>query len=134
MAVEQARHRTALWIVSACAAAVLIAGATLPRERPLGNLQLCALKAFTSIPCPSCGITRSIVEVCHGDVAGALRFHPLGPVLFAALVILVALPILPSSWCRTLGAISFSTKATMIAVAAILGTWAVRLAVGHGPP
>jgi hypothetical protein len=51
---------------------------------------LCLVKALTGIPCPSCGVTRSLVALAAGDVAGALGANPLG-LLAAAL--LVALPV-----------------------------------------
>jgi hypothetical protein len=53
---------------------------------PLPKTSLCGMKILTGLPCPGCGMTRSIVHLCHGDLAGACRMHPLGPVLFALLV------------------------------------------------
>lgn len=43
-------------------------------------------RAF-QIDCPFCGMTRSFVALAHGDLAAALRFHPAGPLLFAAMVV-----------------------------------------------
>lgn len=37
----------------------------------------CAFKAFTGIPCPTCGSTRSLMHLAHGDVAGSLILNPL---------------------------------------------------------
>jgi hypothetical protein len=37
----------------------------------------CAFKAFTGIPCPTCGTTRSLVHLAHGDIAGSLILNPL---------------------------------------------------------
>ncbi len=37
----------------------------------------CAFKAFTGMPCPTCGTTRSLVHLAHGDVAGSLILNPL---------------------------------------------------------
>lgn len=62
----------------------------LPGNASLGGL--CWFRAAFQIDCPFCGMTRSFVALAHGEVAAALRFHPAGPLLFAAmLVALVAL-------------------------------------------
>jgi hypothetical protein len=37
----------------------------------------CAFKAFTGIPCPTCGTTRSLTHLAHGDIAGSLILNPL---------------------------------------------------------
>lgn len=37
----------------------------------------CAFKAFTGIPCPTCGTTRSLMHLAHGDIAGSLILNPL---------------------------------------------------------
>jgi len=48
--------------------------------------ELCSWKATTGIPCPGCGLTRSFVSLAHGRIAAAFAFHPIGPVLFFAVV------------------------------------------------
>jgi hypothetical protein len=37
----------------------------------------CVFKAFTGIPCPTCGTTRSLVHLAHGDILGSLILNPL---------------------------------------------------------
>jgi hypothetical protein len=54
---------------------------------PVGGL--CLSHALFGLECPFCGMTRSFVALAHGDLAAALRFHPAGPLLFAAMLILV---------------------------------------------
>jgi hypothetical protein len=62
----------------------------LPGGGSLGGM--CWFRAAFHIDCPFCGMTRSFVALAHGDVAGAFRFHPAGPLLFAAMAVgLVAL-------------------------------------------
>ena len=42
----------------------------------------CAHLAAHGRPCPSCGLTRSLVSAAHGDFAASRAFHPAGvPVL-----------------------------------------------------
>lgn len=43
----------------------------------------CPVALFLRVPCPGCGMTRATLRLLHGDLAGALAFHPL---------VLVALP------------------------------------------
>jgi hypothetical protein len=52
----------------------------------------CWFRTAFQIDCPYCGMTRSFVALGHGDLAAAFRFHPAGPLLFAAMAVgLVAL-------------------------------------------
>lgn len=47
----------------------------------LGGLPLpsaCIFRSVTGIPCPGCGLLRSMVSGMHGDVAGSLGYHRLG--------------------------------------------------------
>jgi hypothetical protein len=39
------------------------------------------------VDCPFCGMTRSFVALAHGEVFAAFRFHPAGPLLFAAMAV-----------------------------------------------
>jgi hypothetical protein len=41
------------------------------RPRPF-----CLFKAATGVPCPGCGITRSVVAILRGDFARAWRTNP----------------------------------------------------------
>lgn len=56
----------------------------LPGGAVLGGL--CWFRAVFHVDCPFCGMTRSFVALAHGELAAAVRFHPAGPVLFAAMV------------------------------------------------
>lgn len=49
---------------------------------------VCLFKQATTVPCPSCGSTRSVLHILHGDLGGGLSWNPLGFVLLAGLVIL----------------------------------------------
>ena len=39
----------------------------------------CPIKMLTGFPCPSCGITKSIVYFYQGDSVRSLSYHILGP-------------------------------------------------------
>lgn len=47
------------------------------RLLPLAELlPSCVFRAFTGLPCPTCGITRSLVHFAHGDLHGAAAMNP----------------------------------------------------------
>ena len=48
----------------------------------------CMIKRITNIPCPSCGSTRSVSSLLHGDFAGALYWNPLGLVILSIMIVL----------------------------------------------
>ena len=50
----------------------------------------CALKSRTGLPCPTCGMTRSLVLSLHGEWARAWRLMPAAPVALAGLLALGA--------------------------------------------
>ena len=52
------------------------------------SVGVCLIKQVTNIPCPSCGSTRSILSLLHGDVMEALYINPFG-LLIAIIMLLV---------------------------------------------
>ena len=40
----------------------------------------CPFKMLTGFPCPGCGITKSLVLLYKGDIAGSLFYHIFGPI------------------------------------------------------
>jgi hypothetical protein len=49
----------------------------------------CPLKALTGVPCPMCGMTRSVTSVVHGNLGHALAMQPAGFLAVALAVLLV---------------------------------------------
>lgn len=43
---------------------------------------ICIFKNLTGFPCPSCGSTRSVVSLFHGDPMAAININPLGIPVF----------------------------------------------------
>ena len=35
----------------------------------------CPVRRLTGIPCPGCGMTRAVLALLEGDIAGALQLH-----------------------------------------------------------
>ena len=74
------------WLVPSGDQVLLRSGAS------LGGL--CWFRSALGIDCPFCGMTRSFVALAHGDLAASVRFHPAGPLLFAAMAVFVAMAVL----------------------------------------
>jgi hypothetical protein len=88
----------ALWLVvggaSVCLLGVALAtpGIELPR---------CLFKTLTGLPCPTCGVTRTVIALSRLDVPRALFMNPLAAIacvagllylIYAAAVLLLRLP------------------------------------------
>jgi hypothetical protein len=61
------------------AGAVLLAP-TLLRPGAHGPV-LCPLRRVTGVWCPTCGMTRAVAWMAHGNLHQSVRYHPLAPVL-----------------------------------------------------
>lgn len=68
---------------------LLLAGALVP-ALPSGLAVGCPLRGATGLPCPLCGMTRSVVATVHGNVGEALATNPAG-VLLVVLAVTVLL-------------------------------------------
>lgn len=40
--------------------------------------KVCPVRIAIGIPCPGCGITRSLWLLCQGQIAGSIKIHPMG--------------------------------------------------------
>ena len=64
--------------------------------RPFRLPGFCLFKALTGVPCPGCGVTRSILALASGHFAEAWRANPAGPfvaLFFAASAAVAALEV-----------------------------------------
>lgn len=68
------------------AAAALVLSFFLPVDG-LG-VDLCWFKGLFGLPCPGCGLTRSLTNVSHLDLGRALAYHPFGPLIWTLVVFL----------------------------------------------
>ena len=60
-----------------------------------GNLSgpPCLWKTMLHVPCPGCGLTRSIRALWHGNLLLSFRYHPLGiPLIVGCMVSLLTWP------------------------------------------
>ena len=63
----------------------LLAARIVNPDRPL-PFDVCALKILAGLPCPTCGLTRSLCHALRGEWAASLGYHPAGVLLAAALI------------------------------------------------
>jgi hypothetical protein len=122
----------ALWLMvggtSLCLLGVALAtpGIQLPR---------CVFKTITGLPCPTCGVTRTIIALSRGDLSRALFMNPLAAVacgagvlylLYAGIVLALGLPRLRPT-VSSIGA----RRIRIAAVATLAVNWAWLIASGR---
>ena len=56
-------------------------------SKTTSQIGVCLFKRVTSIPCPSCGTTRSIASILQGNLLQAFYWNPFGFLLLAVLII-----------------------------------------------
>jgi len=71
----------------ACATGYIWLTFTYFNNAPNNGVGICIFKHFTTIPCPSCGSTRSVISLLNGDILGSLLWNPFGLILVAIMVI-----------------------------------------------
>ncbi len=80
-------------ILSRTAGGISLAGVALGAVvlRPTGNgPSICGLQRTAGVPCPGCGLTRSVTSSLHGEFLWAFAYNPFGPA-FALAMVLTAL-------------------------------------------
>jgi uncharacterized protein DUF2752 len=95
---------------------------------------VCFLKAFTGVPCPTCGATRAAGRLAHADLAGALAMNPLVTLVLLALMSWAVVDLALLVRGRALD-LSVSPAVARVlrgaAMAAIVVNWAYLVAVGR---
>ena len=102
----------------------------------------CPFFNVVSLPCPFCGLTRSLVFGAHFQFETAMQYHVLGPLLLAALLVSstrLLICVLPSAFfrarilrlCRAIYGVTprFRARFGLVALVALtLFAWIARLA------
>lgn len=123
MALLAAQSLRSWWIGLGCLLIVVVAAVLPPQGFLLPNgkpVPMCQFKEVTHLPCPGCGLTRSFVGMAHLDPELAFRFHPVGALVFPAVVVLALMLPLPKTRERAAAWIErhpFAVNAVMIALA-----------------
>jgi hypothetical protein len=76
-------------LIKSIMAAGLLAGLTILFSVPPANLPMpaCAFHSITGHSCMTCGLTRSLHAISHGEFAASLRWHLFGPAVFVAMLL-----------------------------------------------
>ena len=88
------RHRSAVALDDMRVAGALMLGgaAVLPMVPGQPGLP-CLLRSLTGMPCPLCGMTRSVTATVHGQLAEAVTMNPAGvAIVLLAVALLVFHP------------------------------------------
>jgi len=72
---------------------LLLAGITPPHGF---GLTVCWIKAGTGLPCPGCGLTRSISCALRGMVLESWQYHPFGFLILGFFVCAAAMSLMPA--------------------------------------
>jgi hypothetical protein len=92
------RERRVDLLLLGAALALLVLAWALPPAAVAEGPTVCRFKALTGLECPTCGLTRSVVSLAHGDARASVRWHPAGPLFVLAAAVLAAL--VPILWLR----------------------------------
>lgn len=85
---------------------------------------VCLVQAVGGIPCPGCGITRSILAMLSGDPSRAWHMNPVGPLLCLAVVSQVPLRLLAlTGVLNSRRAMAASHGLTAIILTALILNW-----------
>ena len=97
---------------------------------PAAGSTVCPFRAATGVPCPLCGVTRSLLALGDGDIERAWGFAPLGPaVLTVSLVFLIAAAV--AAVRRKALQVPRWLPVTLLAAVAV--SWAIQLSTPPNP-
>jgi hypothetical protein len=82
------------WSVAVAWLGLLFAALTLPHG--LG-VPLCWFQSSTGIPCPGCGLTRSVSCAMRGMLFESCRYHPMGLLVLMLFLVTALQSILPNN-------------------------------------
>lgn len=97
----------------------------------------CPLLLVAGIPCPTCGMTRALRLVLHGDLAGATRVHPLVWLAVPVTALFIGAELLGYARTRAWGSsrrIPFSNTLMLGTAMLLFALWIARFAGYFGGP
>jgi hypothetical protein len=89
---------------------------------------LCVFQKLLNIPCPGCGVTRSILAMARGDTFSAFIFNPVGILLFLFFIAQIPLCFIALKCITTRKCISqLSRVGSNTTIIALILVWMFRL-------
>lgn len=77
-----------IFLLIACLAGYIWLFYNLKSAAPGETVGVCLFKNVTGVPCPSCGSSRSTLEILSGNLKNALIINPFGYIILSGLIIL----------------------------------------------
>ncbi len=62
------------------------------------GFDLCWFYTLSHLPCPGCGLTRSVANLSHLDFQAAWRYNPFGIVAYATMLAMAPFALIPGRW------------------------------------
>ena len=110
-----------------CAASVGAACAgAITHDGPHGPV-LCPFRLATGLPCPFCGLTRSLFALGRGDLHASVGFSPIGPLALVLAVVLLPLTVRAIASRR---GIRWPRPALLAGAWAVAASWIFQLSKG----
>jgi hypothetical protein len=92
---------------------------------------MCILRATTGVPCPGCGLSRSMVAAMHGDFSNSFAYHRLGLLtlvyVFLQFLCRLGIFIIPRRQARLIKYGKFLNKAIIVLAVLFGANWIVTL-------
>lgn len=96
------------------------------------DIPFCPLLYFADVPCPACGLTRSMSSFLHFDISKGLSYHPLGGLVLMCLLVVAITN--RSTWPDSTFAQKYPMLAKLLdwklAVGLFVFVWFLRFASG----
>lgn len=91
----------------------------------------CAFRAVTGLPCPGCGMSRSVAALVRGHWREAIAWHAFGPLVLVVAVLMAVAAVLPAGsrhrLAERVAAVERRTGSALVLGAALLLYWTLRL-------
>src|SRR5262245_43636328 len=62
------------------------------------GVPICWTRELIELPCPGCGLLRSMSSTVAGEFAAAWNYHPFGPLMLVMAIAMCVRPLLPESF------------------------------------
>ncbi len=99
--------------------------------------QTCIFRNLTGLPCPGCGLSRSVVAAAHGDISMSLIHHRLGLLTLFYVVLqfmyCLGLIMVPKWWNRAFPSGKFLNRGIVVLGALFMLNWILTLVLMRLP-
>lgn len=121
----------------------ILVGALILRPTEPGNSHIrlgrfalpdvCIFRGVTGLPCPGCGLVRSLVAATHGDVNLSLSYHRLGLLtliyIFLQFVYRLGFIMIPNWWTRIVRYEKFLNLGIIVLAILFMLNWILTLSL-----